>query len=83
MNSSKLVLFGKDIWNTLERISQCRSYKRRWLILFIDTKQVNLLMDKNYFNPSKSNKIMYRNPEFYLGRLIGGFNWELKLMNQL
>ena len=39
-------------------------------------------MDKNYFNPSKSNKIYVRNPEFYLRGKIsdkGGFNWELRV----
>lgn len=51
-------------------------------MLFIDTKPVNLSMDKNYFNPSKSNKIYVRNPEFYLRGKIsdkGGFNWELRV----
>ena len=39
-------------------------------------------MDKNYFNPSKTNKIYVRNPEFYLRGKIsdkGGFNWELRV----
>lgn len=39
-------------------------------------------MDKNYFNPSKYNKIYVRNSEFYLRGKIsdkGGFNWELRV----
>lgn len=66
-DSSKLVLFGKDDKEyTGEDKSNVEAIKEDGSMLFIDTKPVNLSMDKNYFNPSKSNKIYVRNPEFYL-----------------
>ncbi|CKC77694.1 S8 family serine peptidase [Streptococcus pneumoniae] len=80
---SKLVLFGKDGKEyTGEDKSNVEAIKEDGSMLFIDTKPVNLSMDKNYFNPSKSNKIYVRNPEFYLRGKIsdkGGFNWELRV----
>lgn len=82
-DSSKLVLFGKDDKEyTGEDKSNVEAIKEDGSMLFIDTKPVNLSMDKNYFNPSKSNKIYVRNPEFYLRGKIsdkGGFNWELRV----
>ena len=82
-DSSKLVLFGKDAkeYHGEDR-SNVEAIKEDGSMLFIDTKPVNLSMDKNYFNPSKSNKIYVRNPEFYLRGKIsdkGGFNWELRV----
>ena len=80
---SKLVLFGKDGKEyTGEDKSNVEAIKEDGSTLFIDAKPVNLSMDKNYFNPSKSNKIYVRNPEFYLRGKIsdkGGFNWELRV----
>jgi len=80
---SKLVLFGKDDKEyTGEDKSNVEAIKEDGSTLFIDAKPVNLSMDKNYFNPSKSNKIYVRNPEFYLRGKIsdkGGFNWELRV----
>ncbi|MBA1351666.1 S8 family serine peptidase [Streptococcus oralis subsp. oralis] len=80
---SKLVLFGKDGKEyTGEDKFNVEAIKEDGSTLFIDTKPVNLSMDKNYFNPSKSNKIYVRNPEFYLRGKIsdkGGFNWELRV----
>ena len=82
-DSSKLVLFGKDGKEyTGEDESNVEAIKEDGSTLFIDAKPVNLSMDKNYFNPSKSNKIYVRNPEFYLRGKIsdkGGFNWELRV----
>ena len=82
-DSSKLVLFGKDGKEyTGEDKSNVEAIKEDGSTLFIDAKPVNLSMDKNYFNPSKSNKIYVRNPEFYLRGKIsdkGGFNWELRV----
>lgn len=82
-DSSKLVLFGKDNKEYHgEEYSNVEAIKEDGSMLFIDTKPVNLSMDKNYFNPSKSNKIYVRNPEFYLRGKIsdkGGFNWELRV----
>lgn len=82
-DSSKLVLFGKDDKEYHgEEYSNVEAIKEDGSMLFIDTKPVNLSMDKNYFNPSKSNKIYVRNPEFYLRGKIsdkGGFNWELRV----
>lgn len=82
-DSSKLVLFGKDDKEyTGEDKSNVEAIKEDGSTLFIDAKPVNLSMDKNYFNPSKSNKIYVRNPEFYLRGKIsdkGGFNWELRV----
>ena len=82
-DSSKLVLFGKDDKEYHgEDESNVEAIKEDGSMLFIDTKPVNLSMDKNYFNPSKSNKIYVRNPEFYLRGKIsdkGGFNWELRV----
>lgn len=82
-DSSKLVLFGKDGKEyTGEDMSNVEAIKEDGSTLFIDAKPVNLSMDKNYFNPSKSNKIYVRNPEFYLRGKIsdkGGFNWELRV----
>ncbi|WP_173262525.1 S8 family serine peptidase [Streptococcus sp. 1621] len=80
---SKLVLFGKDGKEyTGEDKSNVEAIKEDGSTLFIDAKPVNLSMDKNYFNPSKFNKIYVRNPEFYLRGKIsdkGGFNWELRV----
>ncbi len=80
---SKLVLFGKDGKEyTGEDKSNVEAIKEDGSTLFIDAKPVNLSMDKNYFNPSKTNKIYVRNPEFYLRGKIsdkGGFNWELRV----
>ena len=80
---SKLVLFGKDGKEyTGEDKSNVEAIKEDGSTLFIDAKPVNLSMDKNYFNPSKYNKIYVRNPEFYLRGKIsdkGGFNWELRV----
>ncbi|WP_173278087.1 S8 family serine peptidase [Streptococcus sp. 53] len=80
---SKLVLFGKDDKEyTGEDKSNVEAIKEDGSTLFIDAKPVNLSMDKNYFNPSKFNKIYVRNPEFYLRGKIsdkGGFNWELRV----
>ena len=80
---SKLVLFGKDGKEyTGEDKSNVEAIKEDGSTLFIDAKPVNLSMDKNYFNPSKSNKIYVRNPEFHLRGKIsdkGGFNWELRV----
>ena len=80
---SKLVLYGKDGKEyTGEDKSNVEAIKEDGSTLFIDAKPVNLSMDKNYFNPSKSNKIYVRNPEFYLRGKIsdkGGFNWELRV----
>ena len=82
-DSSKLVLFGKDDKEYHgEDESNVEAIKEDGSMLFIDAKPVNLSMDKNYFNPSKSNKIYVRNPEFYLRGKIsdkGGFNWELRV----
>ena len=82
-DSSKLVLFGKDDKEYHgEDKSNVEAIKEDGSTLFIDAKPVNLSMDKNYFNPSKSNKIYVRNPEFYLRGKIsdkGGFNWELRV----
>ena len=82
-DSSKLVLFGKDDKEYHgEDDSNVEAIKEDGSMLFIDAKPVNLSMDKNYFNPSKSNKIYVRNPEFYLRGKIsdkGGFNWELRV----
>ena len=82
-DSSKLVLFGKDGKEyTGEDKSNVEAIKEDGSTLFIDAKPVNLSMDKNYFNPSKSNKIYVRNPEFHLRGKIsdkGGFNWELRV----
>ena len=82
-DSSKLVLFGKDGKEyTGEDKSNVEAIKEDGSTLFIDAKPVNLSMDKNYFNPSKFNKIYVRNPEFYLRGKIsdkGGFNWELRV----
>ena len=82
-DSSKLVLFGKDDKEyTGEDKSNVEAIKEDGSTLFIDAKPVNLSMDKNYFNPSKFNKIYVRNPEFYLRGKIsdkGGFNWELRV----
>ena len=82
-DSSKLVLFGKDDKEYHgEEYSNVEAIKEDGSMLFIDTKPVTLSMDKNYFNPSKSNKIYVRNPEFYLRGKIsdkGGFNWELRV----
>ena len=56
---SKLVLFGKDDKEyTGEDKSNVEAIKEDGSTLFIDAKPVNLSMDKNYFNPSKSNKIL-------------------------
>ncbi|WP_288562612.1 S8 family serine peptidase [uncultured Streptococcus sp.] len=82
-DSSKLVLFVKDDKEYHgEDESNVEAIKEDGSMLFIDIKPVNLSMDKNYFNPSKSNKIYVRNPEFYLRGKIsdkGGFNWELRV----
>lgn len=82
-DSSKLVLFGKDDKEYHgEDESNVEAIKEDGSMLFIDAKPVNISMDKNYFNPSKSNKIYVRNPEFYLRGKIsdkGGFNWELRV----
>ena len=82
-DSSKLVLFGKDDKEYHgEDESNVEAIKEDGSMLFIDAKPVNLSMDKNCFNPSKSNKIYVRNPEFYLRGKIsdkGGFNWELRV----
>ena len=82
-DSSKLVLFGKDDKEYHgEDESNVEAIKEDGSMLFIDAKPLNLSMDKNYFNPSKSNKIYVRNPEFYLRGKIsdkGGFNWELRV----
>ena len=82
-DSSKLVLIGKDDKEYHgEDESNVEAIKEDGSMLFIDAKPVNLSMDKNYFNPSKSNKIYVRNPEFYLRGKIsdkGGFNWELRV----
>ena len=42
---------------TEEDKSNVEAIKEDGSTLFIDAKPVNLSMDKNYFNPSKSNKI--------------------------
>ena len=80
---SKLVLLGKDGKEYIgDDKSNVEAIKEDGAMLFIDTKPVNLSMDKNYFNPSKSNKIYVRNPEFYLKGKIsdkGGFNWEMRV----
>lgn len=82
-DSSKLVLLGKDGKEYLgDDKSNVEAVKEDGAMLFIDTKPVSLTMDKNYFNPSKSNKIYVRNPEFYLRGKIsdkGGFNWEMRV----
>ena len=82
-DASKLVLLGKDGKEYIgDDKSNVEAIKEDGAMLFIDTKPVNLSMDKNYFNPSKSNKIYVRNPEFYLKGKIsdkGGFNWEMRV----
>lgn len=82
-DASGLVLFGKDGKEYIgDDKSNVEAIKEDGAMLFIDTKPVNLSMDKNYFNPSKSNKIYVRNPEFYLKGKIsdkGGFNWEMRV----
>lgn len=82
-DASGLVLFGKDGKEYIgDDKSNVEAIREDGAMLFIDTKPVNLSMDKNYFNPSKSNKIYVRNPEFYLKGKIsdkGGFNWEMRV----
>ena len=80
---SKLVLLGKDGKEYLgDDKSNVEAIKEDGAMLFIDAKPVDLTMDRNYFNPTKDNKIYVRKPEFYLRGKIGdkgGFNWEMRV----
>ncbi len=80
---SKLVLLGKDGKEYLgDDKSNVEAIKEDGGMLFIDAKSVDLTMDRNYFNPTKDNKIYVRKPEFYLRGKIGdkgGFNWEMRV----
>lgn len=80
---SKLVLLGKNDEEYLgDDKSNVEAIKEDGAMLFIDTKPVDLTMDRNYFNPTKDNKVYVRKPEFYLRGKIGdkgGFNWEMRV----
>lgn len=80
---SKLVLLGKDGKEYIgDDKSNVEAIKEDGAMLFIDAKPVDLTMDRNYFNPTRDNKIYVRKPEFYLRGKIGdkgGFNWEMRV----
>lgn len=80
---SKLVLLGKDGKEYIgDDKSNVEAIKEDGAMLFIDAKSVDLTMDRNYFNPTRDNKIYVRKPEFYLRGKIGdkgGFNWEMRV----
>ena len=78
----KLVLMGEDDKVYKGELGDVAALSEEGKVFYLDTKPVELQLDRRYFNPSHTNKLYLKKGPFYLrGRIgdKGGFNWQLRV----
>lgn len=78
----KLVLIGEDDKPYEGELGDVAALNEDGKVFYLDTKPVELQLDRRYFNPSNTNKLYLKKGPFYLrGRIgdKGGFYWQLRV----